>query len=215
MQDQRLLLAKSKFQVRAYKSSDFDTLVEIFTMAFWDGSLYAYMESEVEKRKRLLSSLLLKILSLKLKYRTTYIVETANGKIVGAIFWYKKNTQQAGYPFMEALKSGLLWFPLKLSWSKLKAFINYNRFESKLIQQALSEGYNILDYMAISTEVQGQGAGSLLVQTEFDASQKQFVFTSYPQNIRFYERNGYKLDATYSCFDGAVNFYALKHHPDN
>lgn len=215
MQNQRLTVNQEKFGVRAYQSNDFDALIDIFTNAFLDGPLYEYMEPKIEKRKRLLRALLLKVLPLKLKYRTTYIVETTDGEAVGAIFWYKKEDKRIGYPLIELLKSGLLWFPLRLPWKKLKAFIKYDQLESKVIQQALLEGYHVLDYMAISTKVQGQGAGSILVQTEFDASQKQFVFTSYPQNIRFYERNGYQLDATYPCFDGAINFYALKHHPDN
>lgn len=48
------------------------------------------------------------------------------------------------------------------------------------------------------------------MQTEFDSTQKQFVFTGDLRNIRFYERNGYRLDETYPCFDGAVNFYAFE-----
>lgn len=202
-----------EFIVRTYQSSDFEDLVEIFLEAFLDGPLYQYVIADRGKRRHLMRKLMLKVLPLKLKYRTTYVLETSDKQVVGAIFWYRKNEKKAGYPFVELIKSGLVFFPLMLPWSKIKSFLEYDEFESTLIQNALKEGYHVLDYMAIAKAFQGKGAGSILVQTEYSKTEKQFVFTGYPENIRFYERNGYLLDETHPCFNGNLDFYSFKHIP--
>ena len=203
----------NRFNIRTYQKDDFEALVQIFSEAFLDGPLYRYMLENRDQRKKLMYELMRQVLPLKLKYRTTYVIESKDKKIAGAVFWYPVGAKKPGYPIWEVIKSGLIFFPLKLPWSKIKPFLEYDEFESKLIQKALAEGYHILDYMAIAKAFQGKGAGSILIQTEFSNDKKQFVFTGYPENIKFYERNGYQLDQSYNCFNGDLEFYAFKHEP--
>jgi GNAT superfamily N-acetyltransferase len=142
------------------------------------------------------------------------VIETNDQKVAGAIFWYKPDTKKQGHSLRQLLTSGLIFFPFSLPLKKMKRLWEYEKLATQVIQKALDENYHVLDYMAIAKEYQGHGAGSILVQTEYDFMQKQFVFTSFKSNIRFYERNGYILSDTYDCFDGAIQFYALKHDPN-
>lgn len=62
------------------------------------------------RKKKLMAKLMRKVLSLKLKYRTTYVLESETKDLAGAVFWYSKDAQKVGYPFKDILFSGLAFF---------------------------------------------------------------------------------------------------------
>ncbi len=178
--------------VRCIKSSEIEKASAVLTSVFFDDDLIKYMFPEEGFRKDFLPWIYSKWISVLANYDSVFVDDDLRGVIVCI-----PPSLELKVPLWDQIQAGLLWTIPKLGikriWRPLRVFLdNRRRTKSEVSPQSW-----VVDILGVCPKYQRKGIGSQLIGEVLKRAVNErvpaYVITHKLDNIKFYEKNGFKL----------------------
>jgi len=115
-----------------------------------------------------------------------------------------------------ALLAATVSIPIRFR-SGTRRFFAYGRSIGALRKRTQPTGAWYLDGIGVAPEHQGRGVGGALMQPGLEAADRAhapvFLLTNAPDNLRFYERFGFRVEAEEETPDGGPVSWAMTRKP--
>ncbi|MCX8065050.1 MAG: GNAT family N-acetyltransferase [Candidatus Hydrogenedentes bacterium] len=179
-------------QVRNIKPSEIESAGEVLTRAFFDDDLVKYMFPDEAFRKSFLPWIYSKWVGVLANYNSVFVDDDMKGVIVCL-----PPPLYLGVSLMDQVRGGLLGVIPRLGmrriWRPFRVFLD----NMKRTRNEVTVPTWIIDVLGVSPQYQRKGIGSLLVREILKRAEEEnvpaYVITHKLENVKFYEKNGFKL----------------------
>lgn len=179
-------------KIRNIRDSEIEKAGNVLVKAFFDYELVTYMFPDEDFRREFLPWIYSKWTALLAKYNSVFVDDEVRGVIVCL-----PPSLYSGVPLLEEIKAGLLGVIPKLGirriWKPLRAYLD----NQKRTKEDVKSPAWIIDILGVDPTYQREGIGSLLVKEVIRRAKEDnvpaYVITHRLENIKFYEKNGFKL----------------------
>lgn len=192
--------------IREYRPEDFDKVLAVMCDAFSKDRLYEYFIEDPAQRQKFLNTFMRFRLKFGVKKGKVFVTDD----VEGAIILIKPNQSMS---MVDLIRYGGMKAMLSCSSAQRKRIMAFNTFADAQAAQHMKQPYWHISPMCVSSQKQGQGYGSALLDhgLHFITSEPYpcYLETQDPKNILFYQAHGFQALSDVPVPDSDLRNYSM------
>lgn len=191
--------------IREYQHNDLNKIINTMCDAFLEDGLYKYFIEDEIQRMNFLKQFMKFRLSFGLKKGKVFVSEDCEGVVI----LIKPNKKMS---IVDLIRCGGMKAILTCDSAQRKKIMNFNSFVDAHTHKNIKQPYWHISPICVSTQKQGNGYGSALIQYSLDYIKDEcpcFLETQHPRNVSFYKKCGFQLVSDVKLPDVNIRNYAM------